>query len=69
MLNFSLSSIFASIVFGVSGLYIFRYGKREANLTLVGFGVALMTYTLFTKAAWQDWGFGIVLLAASYFFR
>lgn len=68
-MNFSVSSIFAGLVFSVIGLYVFRIGKRETNITLIVLGLVLMLYTYFTKTAAQDWLIGAGLCGISYYFK
>jgi hypothetical protein len=62
-----LSTIFASLIFSIVGLFVFRLGKREGHLKLMIIGVALMTYTYFTGNMWADWLVGIGLSAMAYF--
>jgi glucose uptake protein GlcU len=62
MMNFSVSSLLASFIFGVFGIYVFREGKRRADLSMVFIGLALMLYTYFTNSPWLDWGIGTALL-------
>lgn len=68
-MEFSLSSVMAMIVFGVSGLYIFRAGRRQANVNLVIIGIALMTYSYLTPNPWYDWAGGCLLLTGAYLLR
>jgi predicted alpha/beta hydrolase len=62
-----LSTIFASLIFSVVGLFVFRLGKREGQLKLMIIGVVLMTYTYFTGNVWADWLVGLGLSALAYF--
>ncbi len=68
-MNFSISSLFAGLIFSVIGLYVFRVGKRETNITLIVLGLVLMLYTYFTKSAAQDWLIGAALCGISYYFK
>lgn len=68
-MNFSVSSLFAGLVFSVIGLYVFRIGKRETDVKLITLGLVLMLYTYFTKTAAQDWVIGTVLCGISYYFK
>ena len=68
-MNFSISSLFAGLIFSVIGLYVFRVGKRETNVTLIVLGLVLMLYTYFTKNSAQDWLIGAALCATSYYFK
>jgi hypothetical protein len=62
-----LSTILASLVFSIVGLFVFRLGKRNAHLKLMIIGVALMTYTYFTGNVWADWLVGVGLSVMAYF--
>lgn len=66
-MNFSVSSLFAGILFSSAGLYLLKVGKSRGNLTLAIIGVTMMAYTYFTANPWLDWGIGAVLSAAAYF--
>ena len=68
-MNFSVSSLFAGLVFSVIGLYVFRIGKRETDVKLISLGIVLMLYTYFTKTAAQDWIIGAALCGMSYYFK
>ena len=68
-LSLSMSSIIAMIVFSVSGLYVFRNGRKQQNVNLIVIGVVLMFYSYFTTAPWQDWVFGLLLMGGAYFLR
>ena len=63
---FRPSAIFASLVFGVIGIYLFRYGKKAANFKLIAMSVLLMVFTMFTTHWMLDWGIGIVFCGISY---
>lgn len=65
--DFSISSIAASLLFGIIGYWIFRAGKQRANLPITGIGIALMVYPYFTSGPWGDWGVGIALCGLAYF--
>ena len=67
-IDFSLSTLLSGFIFGVFGLYVFRQGRKKENSKLVFLGLAMMLYTYFTKGPLQDWGIGIVLVAAAYHF-
>jgi hypothetical protein len=56
MFHFTFSSLMASFIFGVVGLYVFRYGKRESEFPFIFIGLALMIYPYFIPEAWADWG-------------
>ena len=63
-----MSSLMASFVFSVIGFWLLREGKRRANIPLIVISVLLMGYTYFTSTPLTDWGIGIGLCGAAYFF-
>lgn len=65
--HFTLSSIIASLLFGVIGLYLFRRGRALQHRTWIFIGLALMIYPMFTSKPWQDWGIGAWLCAWAYY--
>jgi hypothetical protein len=67
--HFSVSQIIASLLFGIIGFYVFRFGKRTLNYCVILTGVALMIYPLFTSGPLQDWGVGILLCGLAYYFH
>ena len=68
LVNISVSSIFASILFSGIGLIAFRRGKAEGNIPLIIIGIVLFIYTYLTKNAWQDWGLGAALTGGVYYY-
>jgi hypothetical protein len=67
--HFSTSQIVASLLFGVIGFYVFRFGKKTLNYRVIFCGVGLMVYPLFTSGPLQDWGVGCALCGAAYYFH
>lgn len=67
-MNLSISSIFASLMFGTIGFIVFRRGKQESNFKLLFIGLGLMLYTYFTSGYLMDWGVGLVLSFAAYYY-
>ncbi len=65
-MNFSLSSITASFIFGVCGIYIFRHGKKRSHAPALLIGIALMVYPYFVENLFLLWGIGFGLLFAAY---
>ena len=65
-MHFSLSSLAASFIFGVFGIYLFRHGKKKAHAPALLIGIALMIYPYFIENVFLLWGIGIVLLALAY---
>lgn len=67
--HFSASQILASLIFSVIGIYVFRHGKKTLNYPVILTGVVMMIYPLFTSGWLQDWGVGIALCMAAYYFN
>ncbi len=65
-MNFSLSALAASFVFGIFGIYIFNHGRKHAHGPVIGVGLALMIYPYFIENEILLWGIGIVLLGFAY---
>ncbi len=65
-MNFSLSSLAASFVFGVFGLYFFRHGKKQGHIPSLLVGLILMIYPYFIENAILLWGIGFGLLFLEY---
>lgn len=65
-MNFSMSALAASFVYGVFGIYLFKHGRKKAHAPLVVIGVALMVYPYFIENEFLLWGVGAVLLAVAY---
>ncbi|MGZ3770735.1 MAG: hypothetical protein ACXVCP_06130 [Bdellovibrio sp.] len=67
LMNFSVSSLIAGLIFSVVGFWLFKEARRRANLELVVISIVMMIYPMFTSGPWQDWGVGIGLcLLAKY---
>jgi len=60
-LNITASGLFAGIIFGGIGLWLFREGKRHVNYGVLFTGIAMMVYPYFTHTPLGDWGVGIAL--------
>lgn len=67
MIDFRMSQIFASFVFGVIGLYLFRHAKKIVNYKLIFISIALMAYPMFTTNWELDWSVGILLCSLAYY--
>ena len=65
-MNFDLSSLAASFVYGTFGIYIFKHGRKQANGPIVALGVALMIYPYFFENPYLVWGVGAVLSERAY---
>lgn len=66
-LDFSISSIFSSIIFGIVGMWLVRQGKRNLNFRILAIGLAMMFYPYFTKSIFADWSIGIGLCGLAYY--
>jgi len=67
-LNISASSLFAAIVFGSIGLFLFQVGRKRSNVPVLIIGIVMMAYSYFTSSPVADWGIGLGLSAAAYYF-
>ena len=65
-MNFRFSAILAGLVFGVFGIYLFRFGKKHAHASAMGIGLALMIYPYFIENEYLLWGLGAVLTYLGY---
>lgn len=66
--NFSPSSIISGILFGVIGMWLYPQGKHRENNRLKVIAIALMFYPYFTSGPLGDWGVGIALCGAAYYY-
>ena len=66
-MNFSLSNLFISFLFGAAGIYFVRVGKREANLRALTAGALLLIFPYFVENPWiaVSLGIGLTIFAAS----
>ena len=67
-MNLSISGLAAGLLFSVIGFWLLNEGKRRAKITLIIIGVVLVGYTYFTATPLTDWGIGIALCCAAYYF-
>lgn len=65
--DISLSSLAAGFVFGVIGFWLFKEGRRRAEIKIALVGVTMMAYSYFTSSPAADWGIGIALCGLAYF--
>lgn len=61
-MNFSISSLVASFIFGVAGMYIVKQARKDAHLPNLLIGVGLMIYPYFIENIYLMWGLGLGLL-------
>lgn len=67
--DFSLSNLFAGLIFGSIGLGAFIYGKKRASWRAMIIGIALMAYPYFFSGTLVICLIGITLTAILYFWR
>jgi hypothetical protein len=65
-MDFSVSSLVAGFIFGVFGIYIFNFGRKQQRASLIVTGLAMMVYPYFISNVYLVWGIGAVLLVAAY---
>jgi hypothetical protein len=65
-MNFSFSSLMASLIFGIFGIYLFRLGKKRSHGVLIAVAVALMVYPYFVDNEILVWGIGAALTFLGY---
>jgi hypothetical protein len=64
MMNFSLGSIIANLIFGAIGLWVLNQGRKQTNFNYVICGLLMMIYPIFVSGTLANWavGGGICLL-------
>ena len=62
-----LSLLFCGFVFGVIGMWMFRQGKKNANIISMAIAVTLMVYPYFIESVLVSWLLGIALCTLAYF--
>jgi uncharacterized membrane protein YfcA len=68
MFQISASSLFAAIFFGIIGMWLFRQGKRNNDFRMIGIAVGLMAYPYFVDGPLLQWGVGLLLCGAAYYY-
>lgn len=66
LFEFSISSLLASLFFGIIGFWLFREGRRRNHFKILIIGIVLIAYPYFTASAAADWVIGIVLCGLAY---
>jgi len=66
-MDFSASLLFCGFTFGVIGMWMFRQGKKRANITSMAIAITLMIYPYFISNTILAWSLGIVLCVIAYF--
>jgi len=62
-------ALFGGLAFGVVGMGVFAYGKKQARFMPMGIGAALMVYPYFITSTWLIWAVGVGLCVALYVLR
>ncbi len=62
-----LSLLFCGFVFGVIGMWMFRQGKKNANIITMAISVTLMIYPYFIESVLVSWLLGVALCFLAYF--
>lgn len=63
-MDFSPNSMMVSLVAGIVGLGLFRYGKKEERLPQLIGGMAMMAYPMFVTGAGSMLAVGAGIVAA-----
>jgi hypothetical protein len=63
------ASLFASMLFGIIGLAVFVYGKKQVLWRPMAIGVGLMAYPYFVSQLWLLYLIGAGLCAAVVLWR
>ncbi|MES2801382.1 MAG: hypothetical protein V4654_02725 [Bdellovibrionota bacterium] len=64
--DISISSLAAGFLFSVIGFWLFKEGRRRAEVRLALIGVTMMGYSYFTSSPAADWGIGLSLCGLAY---
>lgn len=65
--SISISGLFAGLLFGLIGMWMFRQGKKNLNHPVLIIGICLMAYPYFTTSPVADWGLGVLLCGLAYY--
>jgi len=65
-MDFDLSNTACSILFGIIGIGLTRYGRATGDIQRVIIGVLLMVYSFFTPTTAWTVGVGAALCVAAY---
>ncbi len=66
--SFSMSGIISGVLFGIIGMWLFRWAKKNSDMKQFFISIALMFYPYFTRGPFLDWGVGIALCGLSYYY-
>jgi len=64
----SLNTILPGFIFSIIGIWLFGRAKKSLNYCHLFISMTLMIYTFFTPDAAWDWGVGIILCFAAWYF-
>jgi|GEM_PF-2149171 len=59
--NFSMWTLFGSLIFSSIGLWLWRQAKNRDSTELLIISVVMIGYSYFTPSARLTWGIGVVL--------
>ena len=63
------ADLFGSLLFGIVGFAVFRYGRKATLWKPMTIGVALMVYPYFITETWLMYAIGAALCAGLFLFR
>ncbi|MCB9766437.1 MAG: hypothetical protein H6741_00370 [Alphaproteobacteria bacterium] len=66
-MDFSPSTLFAGIVFGLIGLGAWRYGRKQQSARHMLVGAALIGFCYVVPDGWVQWLVGAVLVGLLFF--
>lgn len=66
-LNFDGWVLAAAFIFGVIGMWLFREGRKRAQMTITFTGLALMIYPYFVSGRAANWLVGFALCGFAYY--
>ncbi len=67
--GFNWTNLIFGFIFGLVGLYAFKYGWKEKSVKPSLIGVALMVYPYFVSNTWVSIIIGLALCALLYYWR
>ena len=59
--------LFAGLIFGIIGMWLFSQGKKNLNHPVMIIGIGCMAYPYFTSGPVGDWGIGFLLCGLAYY--
>lgn len=67
--SFTFANIMAWVIFGLIGMFAFKYGRKEKSYKPLIIGVVLMVYPYFVSNTIVLYAVGIVLTSLLYFWK